>query len=192
MSLFQANPKQSRPVQSAKANFAVGITVAGVLILIISLVNYFRPSRTSGVVPPIINQPMSDFVLTDLTGKWVHLSDYFGQVILINTWATWCPPCRSEMPDLNAFYQQYHDRGFVVLAVNAGEAPSTVAVFVTENRLTFPVLVDPDYRVLDGLKIDTYPTSILVDRNGIVRDIRVGVHTPETLAEKVLPLLTEN
>lgn len=163
----------------------------GFLILVISLVTYFRPSRASGIVPPKLDQPMSDFTLADVSGKWVNFSDYTGQVVLINTWATWCPPCRSEMPDLNEFYNQYRSQGFVVLAVDAGEAPATAAGFAAEFGLTFPVLVDPDYRVLDGLKIDTYPTSILVDRKGIIRNIRVGVHTPETLAETVLPLLAE-
>ncbi len=132
---------------------------------------------------------MSNFELADINNQWVSLSDYEGQVVLINTWASWCPPCREEMPDLNAFYNQYKDQGFVVLAINGGEAPSIARQFAIDFGLAFPVLVDPDYRVMDGLKIDSYPTSIVVDRDGIVRGIRLGMHTPETLTNEVLPLI---
>ncbi len=125
---------------------------------------------------------MSDFQLADLNGKWVKLSDYTGKVVLVNTWATWCPPCRAEMPDLNTFYNQYQDEGFAILAINAGEAPTVAADFALEYGLDFTVVVDPDYRVMDGFKINTYPTSILIDRKGIIRDIRVGMHSPETLS----------
>jgi peroxiredoxin len=157
----------------------------------LSLVAYFRPSRSSGIVPPRLDQPLSEFQLADLNGKWVNLGDFKGQVVLINTWATWCPPCRAEMPDLNAFYNQYQDKGFAVVAINAGEALTVAADFALEYGLDFTVVVDPDYRVMDGFKINTYPTSILIDRKGVIRDIRVGMHSQETLAAVVLPLLSK-
>jgi len=164
---------------------------AGILIFLLSLVAYFRPGQSSDIIPPRLNQPLSNFQLADLAGNWVNLSDFAGQVVLVNTWATWCPPCRAEMPDLNTFYNQFHQDGFTVLAINAGEAPAIAAEFAQEYSLDFPVLVDPDYRVMDGLKINTYPTSIIIDRQGVIRDIRVGMHSPETLAVAVLPLLGE-
>lgn len=188
----QADPnstKLNREPRRTKAGMV--FIFAGLLILLLSLVAYFRPGQTSGIVQPRLDQPLSNFQLADLAGNWVNLSDFAGQVVLVNTWATWCPPCRAEMPDLNTFYNQFHQDGFTVLAINAGEAPAIAAEFAKEYSLDFTVLVDPDYRVMDGLKINTYPTSIIIDRKGVIRDIRVGVHSPETLAAAVLPLLGE-
>jgi len=182
---------QSKPGNLLPSKGSTGLLVMGigVLLVIFSLVAYFRSSRSAGIQPPQLNQAMSDFELSNLENTWVNLSDYRGKVVLINTWATWCPPCRAEMPDLNAFYNQHKDQGYEVLAINAGEAPSLARDFAVDYSLDFTVLVDPDYRVMDALKINTYPTSIIVDRSGIIRDIRVGVHTPETLAKAILPLL---
>ncbi len=186
----QADPTSVRPSKSPRRTKAGMVFIsAGILILILSLVAYFRPSRSSGIVPPRLNQHLSDFQLADLNGNWVKLSDYTGQVVLVNTWATWCPPCRAEMPDLNAFYNQHQDEGFAILAINAGEAPAVAAEFALDYGLDFTVVVDPDYRVMDGFKINTYPTSILIDRKGIIRDIRVGMHSQESLTAVVLPLL---
>lgn len=173
----------------ARSSTALIVMGVGIFLIIFSLVAYFRSSRSTGIQPPQLNQSMSDFELSNLENSWVSLSDYRGKVVLINTWATWCPPCRAEMPDLNAFYNQYKDRGYEVLAINAGEAPKLARDFAAEYSLDFTVLVDPDYRVMDAMKINTFPTSIIIDRNGIIRDIRVGVHTPETLANSILPLI---
>jgi len=192
MTTFQAGPNSAQPSrQSKRPNAGLIIIATGFLILALSLVAYFRPSQSSGILPPILNQAMTNFQLADLDGNWVNLSDFSGQVVLINTWATWCPPCRAEMPDLNTFYNQFREDGFVILAINAGEAPAIAADFTLEYGLDFTVLVDPDYRVMDAFKINTYPTSIIIDRNGVVRDIRVGMHSPATLTAAVLPLLRE-
>jgi len=178
--------RSKRPGKNIVSLVIVGL---GAVLVIISLISYFRPASSEAISQPKINSPMSNFELADINNQWVSLSDYEGQVVLINTWASWCPPCREEMPDLNAFYNQYKDQGFVVLAINGGEAPSIARDFAIDFGLDFPVLVDPDYRVMDGLKIDSYPTSIVVDRDGIVRGIRLGMHTPETLTNEVLPLI---
>ncbi len=178
--------RSNRPGKNVVSLVIVGL---GAVLVIISLISYFRPASSEAISQPKINSPMSNFELADIDNQWVQLSDYKGQVVLINTWASWCPPCREEMPDLNAFYNQYKDQGFVVLAINGGEAPSIAKAFAIDFGLDFPVLVDPDYRVMDGLKIDSYPTSIIVDRDGIVRGIRLGMHTPETLKNEVLPLI---
>lgn len=175
-----------RPGRNTTSLVVIGL---GVLFLMISVISFLRPSSGSGITSPKLNTPISNFELADIDDRWVSLSDYEGQVVLINTWASWCPPCRAEMPDLNAFYNQYKDQGFVVLAINGGEAPAIARDFAIEYGLSFPVLVDPDYRVLDAMRIDSYPTSIVIDRDGIVRSIRMGMHTPETLQKEVLPLI---
>lgn len=187
-----SNPRpgsKSRSKRPAPNSTSLIVIAVGMIILIISLISYFRPAEPGGIEQPRLYTRMSNFEAADLNGNWVSLDDYTGSVILINTWATWCPPCKAEMPDLNAFYKRYQDQGFVVLAINAGEAPATAQSFADEYRLNFPVLVDPDYRLMDALKISAYPTSIIVDREGTVRSIRVGMHTPQTLTDEVLPLL---
>ena len=94
--------------------------------------------------PPQKDFNAPDFALAALDGSTIALSDLEGQVILINFWATWCPPCREEMPAIQQLYDQYQDRGFTVLAINQGQEAAQVATFAEEMGLTFPVLLDPD------------------------------------------------
>ena len=139
--------------------------------------------------PARIGQAIPDFSLIDLDGNPVRVSDYTGRPLLINAWATWCPPCRAEMPDLHAFYQAHQEEGFAILAVNAGETQTPVQDFISQMGFTFPVLLDPGQNVLSQLGINSYPTSILVNQNGIVEDIHIGMLTAEMLESKISPLL---
>jgi len=95
------------------------------------------------------------------------------------------------MPDLNAYYQAHQTDGFVVLAVNAGDPLSSAASFAKSNGLAFPVLLDPDLHLLDGLGIHSFPTSIVVGRDGRVKTIHVGMFTPQALETEVTPLLSQ-
>jgi thiol-disulfide isomerase/thioredoxin len=132
---------------------------------------------------------MTSFTLPDLAGQQVKLSDYAGRIVLINAWATWCPPCRAEMPDLETLYQKHHSTGFVVLAINVGETRDQAAGFANQLGLTFPILLDQDERLMDTLGIRDYPTSILVDGNGIIKAVHVGMLTPEMLNREIVPLI---
>ncbi|MBL8058214.1 MAG: TlpA family protein disulfide reductase [Anaerolineales bacterium] len=145
------------------------------------------PATVSGRAK--LGSPMPSFALRDLSGRAVSLSELAGQVVLVNGWATWCPPCRAEMPALHAFYQAHQAEGFTLLAVNAGEEQAAVSQFIDELGFTFPVLLDPGVRVLNGLGIDAFPTSILVGRDGLVKQIHIGYYAAEDLAAEVLPLL---
>jgi thiol-disulfide isomerase/thioredoxin len=129
---------------------------------------------------PEIGTLAPDFVLDDLTGKPVRLSDLRGSVVVINFWASWCDPCREEMPVLQAFYDQYADRGLVVLGVNATYTDSkTDAIsFVEELGLTFPTLFDETGDVGDKLyKVVGLPTSYWIDQEGIIRSYQLGALT---------------
>jgi len=130
-----------------------------------------------------------DFALQTLDGETIRLSDYHGQVVLINTWATWCPPCRDEMPDLEAYYRRRQADGFVVLAVNSQESPDTVAAFLEEYDFTFPVLLDPDGVVTRDYRVYGLPTSFFIGRDGVVRGVWSGRLSPNRLKELVDPLL---
>lgn len=117
----------------------------------------------------------TEFVLPDLGGKTVRLSDFKGNVVLINFWATWCLPCAKEAPALERLWQTYRSRGFVILAVSLDRSSQEkVKAFVEEYRMTFPVLHDPDDLVSPGYLVFGLPTSVLITPNGRVAYRVVG------------------
>ena len=119
---------------------------------------------------PALGTPAAEFKLIDLEGKWLSLSDYKGKVVLLNFWATWCGPCRVEMPSMEVLYQEFKKDGFEILAISSDHQGSIVTrPFVEAQALTFPILHDADYRVSGTYGIRTLPMSYLVDRQGILR-----------------------
>ena len=119
-----------------------------------------------------------DFTLRTLEGNTVRLSEFRGQkVVLINFWATWCPPCRLEMPTMQQIYSEYKAKGFEILAVNIEpDAQQEIRDFIKELRLTFPVVLDPDMKVSRKYRLVGLPVSVLIDRQGIIRAKEVGYH----------------
>ena len=107
----------------------------------------------------------ADFTISDLQGKTWHLRDLKGTIVLVNFWATWCPPCRKEMPDLEALYDKYKDQGFVVLSISDEEA-AKVSPFITVGRITYPVLLDPGRKVNEAFAVEGIPKSFVYDRQG--------------------------
>lgn len=107
----------------------------------------------------------ADFSLTDLKGQQWTLSSLKGKVVLVNFWATWCPPCRKEMPDLNALYNRFKDQGFVILALS-DEERSVVEKYLGEHPVDYPVLLDPGRTVNTAYKIEGIPKSFIYDRTG--------------------------
>jgi peroxiredoxin len=112
-----------------------------------------------------LKRQSADFTLTDLQGKTWHLQDLRGKVVLVNFWATWCPPCRKEMPDLQALYDKFKDQGFVVLAISDEEA-AKVAPFIGERKISYPVMLDPGRKVNDLFIVEGIPKSFVYDRSG--------------------------
>jgi peroxiredoxin len=108
----------------------------------------------------------ADFTLTDLQGKSWTLKDLRGKVVLVNFWATWCPPCRKEMPDLEALYKRFQDQGFVVLAISEDEETDKVKPFITERKISYPILLDPGQKVNNLFQVDGIPKSFVYDRDG--------------------------
>lgn len=106
-----------------------------------------------------------DFTLTDLQGKSWTLKSLQGKVVLVNFWATWCPPCRKEMPDLDVLYQRFQEKGFVILAIS-DEGADKVKPFLAERKVTYPILLDPGRKVNDLFRINGIPKSFVYDRNG--------------------------
>jgi peroxiredoxin len=111
------------------------------------------------------NRQKADFTLKDLQGQSWHLRDLQGKVVLVNFWATWCPPCRKEMPDLDALYNKFKDQGFVVLAISDEQAVK-VSTFIGERKISYPILLDPGRKVNDLFQVEGIPKSFVYDRSG--------------------------
>lgn len=161
----------------------------GVLILLAIVMLFSRSSPAQSVTPPQIGSTLGDFTLKDVNGELVRLSDYKGRPVLINTWATWCPPCKAEMPLLNQYYQSHAEEGFVILAINAGDTQAEAASFVLQNGLKFPVLLDPETQLLNQMNIHSFPTSILVGKDGKVKSIHVGLLTEASIEAEISPYI---
>ncbi len=140
---------------------------------------------------PHVGSSAPPFVLSNLNNTSTSLSALKGQVILINIWATWCPPCRAEMPTIQATYEQYHDRGFVVLAVNQAEDARIVRTFMEQFGLTFPALLDSDSMVSTLYQVRVLPSSFFVDRKGVVRVVYFGPMPRSVISGTVEQLLQE-
>src|SRR5713226_7767768 len=136
--------------------------------------------------PPLIGSPAPEIALKDLQGQEVKLSDLHGKVVLLNFWATWCKPCKEEMPAMQAAYDRLRGAGFVVLAVNELEDAAKVIEHVRSHGHTFPVVMDHDNRVANRYGVVGLPASFLVDRQGIVREHIFGnLLTEERIADLV-------
>jgi peroxiredoxin len=107
----------------------------------------------------------ADFTLTDLQGRSWTLHELRGKVVLVNFWATWCPPCRKEMPDLEALYNRFKDQGLVILAISDEEA-GKVQPFITERKITYPVMLDPGRKVNEMFQVEGIPKSFVYNRAG--------------------------
>jgi peroxiredoxin len=107
----------------------------------------------------------ADFTLQELNGKSWTLKELRGKVVVLNFWATWCPPCRKEMPDLDALYRQFKDQGLVILAIS-DEEPGKVKPFVAEQKVTYPILLDPGRKVNELFQIEGIPKTFVYDREG--------------------------
>ncbi len=143
------------------------------------------------VVPARVDYPAPELTLADLEGVSRSLKDYRGQVVLVNLWASWCPPCVAELPTLNAFYGDYADQGFVLIGINAGESPSHVREYVLQRQLNFPIWIDTEQRAGEAFRTMSLPSSFVIDRQGRVRLEWLGAIERTMLDKYVVPLLRE-
>jgi peroxiredoxin len=130
--------------------------------------------RAVGLQPVKEGTKILDFELEDLEGAKRKLSDYKGKVVFLNFWATWCPPCRAEMPSMQALYDRFKDQGLEILAVDLREGPDLVRTFMKEHELDFPVLLDRSGQVGGTYGVRSIPTTYLIDRDGTILAGRIG------------------
>lgn len=190
---------QSR-ARNAKLSVMIVIGAGLILVGIAAIMLWPRPDVTASAsvsgasmtVPVEVNYEAPELTLVNLDGQEQSLVDYHGQVVLVNLWATWCPPCKAEMPTLEAYYQAHQSDGFVTVAVNDGDPTDDVAAFVKEYELSFPVWLDPTYQATDhAFKTSNLPSSFVIDREGNIRLRWVGEIDRVALEKYVTPLILE-
>jgi cytochrome c biogenesis protein CcmG, thiol:disulfide interchange protein DsbE len=146
---------------------------------------------SASAIPAQVDFPAPELILVDLSGEPVSLADYQDKVVLVNNWATWCPPCKAEMPDLEAYYQAHADEAFVLVGISAGDTAQQVASFIQEFGTSFPMWLDPDNAALRAFRNDALPSSYVIDTTGTVRLAWSGAISLEMLEQHVTPLIRE-
>ncbi len=154
-------------------------------------------ATTGGAPPPSPREGFSapDFTLETLDGNQITLSDLHGKIVLVNFWASWCPPCRAEMPAIERVYRSYRDLGLEVLAVNTTNQDdvAAAAAFIQELGLTFPIPLDRSGAVSASYNLRGLPSSYFIDHQGVIRSVVVGGPMSEALIQsRVEQLLQEN
>jgi len=157
----------------------------GFLILTITRLPQSAIAEYHNYSQPVKGFQAPDFSLESIQGDYVRLSDLRGKVILLNFWASWCPPCRYEMPTFQKLFQQYQNQKFVLLTINLTAQDSTNALdaFIQKYNLTLPILLDKDGKVARTYQIQSLPTTFIIGANGIIQDIIYGGPVSETLLQ---------
>jgi cytochrome c biogenesis protein CcmG, thiol:disulfide interchange protein DsbE len=166
------------------------VLIAGASWTILSMDASVGPKNS--ISAPQAGFPAPDFTLHTPTGETYTLSELKGNAVLVNLWATWCPPCRAEMPAIQAIYDEYRDQGFVVLAINmtAQDNALNIAPFLKEYNLNFPVLLDETGEISTAYQLRSLPSSYFINRAGVISEVVIGGPMAEALlrtrVEKIL------
>ena len=148
------------------------VILFGILILLQTKDSFYNPSSGSG---PENGLPAPNFSLPDLDGQMVSLADYKGKVVLLNIWATWCPPCLEEMPSMEKLYQELKGEGFEILAVSIDESGAQdVLPFIKKHKLSFPALTDSKGTLKNLYQTTGIPESFIIDKDGILVEKMIG------------------
>ncbi len=172
------------------ALIGLGLIVIGVVVLN-GLLNQNATDTQITVVPAKVNFPAPKLSLNNLDGELVSLAQYQQEIVLVNNWATWCPPCKEEMPILVDYYKNHLKQGFVLIGIEAGDPADQVEKFVKEYGISFPVLLDPDTKALIAFENESLPSSYVIDRKGNVILAWTGPISRAMLEKYVTPLLEQ-
>lgn len=181
-------------------------SAAAVLVVIAIIVtsrnrlsnNLNQPATASALIQTSIDlistgarQKAGDFTLTDLNGNSVSLKDFRGKDVYINFWATWCPWCKKELPDLEKISQEYKDKNLIVLAIDIGEDKTTVGNYIKENNYDFNVLLDSSSNISQQYGVSSIPVSIFIDKGGNIAQKNVGAMTEDQMKSVIDKMLQE-
>lgn len=194
-----AKQRQKRQIRQGRTKpLALLLIGSGLLILgVVAMALLSKPAETAdageigSAIPVEVNYPAPELSLSDLEDKPVSLEDYRGTVVLVNNWATWCPPCKAEMPTLQAYYEKHRKKGFTIIAIESGDPVPEVKEFVQDYGLTFPVWADLSMKSIAAFRNPGLPSSYVIDREGTVRLAWAGAISREMLEKYVTPLLEE-
>ncbi len=188
--------KQRLQKRNFTAFIGVSFLVLGVVSFLLLSQNESSPAPTSqndrSVTPMEVNFPAPEFSLSTLEGETQSISDYKGKVVLVNNWATWCPPCKAEMPSLRDFHNANVSKGFTVIAVEAGDPKEDVLAFANTLNLQFPVWLDTAGVSLKAIGNGSLPNSYVIDRTGTVRLAWTGEISLAMLEKYVTPIIQES
>ena len=169
---------------------AAGLLLIGfAFALMVSPRSRTNEESSSSVVPVQVNFAAPELSLENLNGETESLADYRDRVVLVNNWATWCPPCKAEMPTLAAYYNEHQSEGLTIIAIEAGDPLDAVAPLVQSYKLKFPVWLDPNGLSLRTFGNGTLPNSYVIDRSGTVRYAWTGEINKTMFEKYVTPLL---
>lgn len=168
----------------------LAMALVGILIWLAVMVRTGLAFFSNGS-PTQEEHPEIDFTLKDLSGASVSLSSLRGKVILVNFWATWCSPCKDEMPLLQQYYATHKEEDFVLLGVNVSDDAEDAQAYITQTGYTFPVWSDPSGSVLIQLNMNGLPASLVVDARGKLVKRWIGPLAQEDLEDVITPLLTK-
>ena len=162
------------------------------LALLIYLPGTLSDAANISTTPVSVNYPAPQLSLENIQGKTESLTDFRDKVLLVNNWATWCPPCKAEMPTLVAFYNEHAKNGLMIVAIEAGEPKDLVQQYADQFKMPFSVWLDPQGKSLDAFKNQNLPSSYVIDRTGTVRLMWTGEINRAALEKYVTPLLNSN
>lgn len=178
--LWQAGVLLRDPNEQVEVTNTVGETV--VLDIRAADASIETPNETSLKVSVKEGDLARNFELSTLEGERVQLADFRGQAVFLNFWASWCGPCRAEMPDIDRVLQEYKDDGLIVLAVNNGERFAPAKRFIDDLQVDFTIVgLDPSQEIIGRFRIVAMPTSIFIDENGVIVRIHAGLATADQI-----------
>ncbi len=169
----------------------VGFIALGFTLLVFLNNSISASADEFSVIPVEVDYAAPELNLVDMAGNDVSLRDYAGSVVMVNLWATWCPPCKEEMPALQSYYQNHRSNGFVLIGANQEETLEVVQSFVADFGLTFPIWLDENYLAQRVFNTMSLPSSFVIDRDGTVRLMWVGAVSEEFLEKYVTKIIKE-
>ena len=173
----------------------IGIILIGIAALFLmpeaeAAANEGAPDEYSAI-PMEVDYSAPELTLADLEGKPESLEDYRGQVVMVNLWATWCPPCIAEIPMLQEYYEDHSADGFVMLGIDSQEKPDVVAAYIEKTGVTYPIWADEKGEAGRAFSSMSLPASFIIDRDGTVRLAWTGAVSRTVLEKYVTPIIEE-
>jgi cytochrome c biogenesis protein CcmG, thiol:disulfide interchange protein DsbE len=188
--------KKKNPPPVGLITMGLGVVLIGVAALFLmpkaeSAASAGGAPEEYSSIPMEVDFTAPELALENLAGEPESLEDYLGEVVLLNLWATWCPPCKAELPVLQEYYEEHRADGFVILGVDSQEKPEVVESFITTTDVTYPIWIDEKGKAGEAFSSFSLPTSFVIDREGTVRLAWTGAISKAMLEKHVTPVIEQ-